>query len=160
MTTTYTDDTPATLVAMTNRQLLQILLVGALTGIVAWGLTYIFNQYVYITLLCHGTATHCSMSTQYAAVSANILAIGAGLFGLVRLQVFRPLLIVLASTLMFWGLVNILTSLPWYDALLASAGLYALAYALFAWIDRIRAFVLALVIMAIVVVGVRLILNG
>ncbi|MFI5212777.1 MAG: hypothetical protein ACHQTE_02340 [Candidatus Saccharimonadales bacterium] len=160
MATVYTDEKPAPFISMNTRQFIVIALIGAVVGIAAWGLTILLNSYVYQAVLCHGNGSKCNMSFLYASITTNILAAAVGLFGLVRMQIFRPLLIVLAAMAALWSSVVIVAALPWYLVATCCLVLYALAYALFAWIARIRSFLLAAVIVIVLVVVVRLILNS
>lgn len=77
---------------------------------------------------------------------------------LARLRVYRPLLVVLAATIALWGMHGIVASTAWYWVVAIFAVLFGLSYALFAWIARIRNFVMALVVTIVVVVVVRFLL--
>ena len=102
----------------------------------------------------------CTQGLQYANAVANVLGAGIGLFFLVRIQAFRPLIIAVATLATLWGLVNITKSLPWYGIGLVSVGLYALTYATYAWIARLRLFWIVMLILVAMIVAIRLILNG
>lgn len=160
MATVYTEDTPSSLIAMNRQQFVQIFTAGAVVGLVIWGLSLLLDTYVYQMLLCRGEGGRCDSSLQYAQVTAIVLAALTGLFSLVRLQVFRPLLVVIAATVALWSLQGLTASLPWWYALLAVAGVYGVGYLLFAWLVRVRSFVLACVLAVVVVVITRLAING
>jgi hypothetical protein len=152
---------PAPLIEMSGQRLVQVIGVGAAVGLAAWGLAYVLENYVLQALMCHGSVTiRCVAEPQYADAMASILAAGIGLFGLVRLQVFRPLLTVLATTLSLWGLLEAArVSFP-YGVGVASIFLYALSYGLFAWIARIRLFWLTVILTLSLLIIVRLILTA
>jgi hypothetical protein len=158
MTEGYQGEKPAPFIAMSVRQLVQVAIVGLLVGLVVYGLTYVLNTYVYTTILCRGSTAPCTAGTQYGEVTATILAAGAALFALVRLQVFRPLLAVIATTISLWDVLKIMPDFAWYVGAIACALLFAVSYMAFVWIARIRIFWLAGVIMAALVVAIRLIL--
>jgi hypothetical protein len=161
MSDTYTNDTPPAFVAMNMKKLLFIILFGMLAGLVTWGLTTALDTYVYKAILCRNdTAVQCATSYQYATITATIIGAAVGLFGLVKMQVFRPLLIVLASFVSLWGLMLLLTPLAWYGAMIAAAGLYGLAFGVFAWLARVRKFWIAAILVILLVIAVRLILNS
>ena len=161
MSDTYGNDTPASLVVMSYRKLLFIIACGAVAGIATWGLTYLLDAYIYKAILCNGdAAVQCASSYQYATTTATILGAAVGLFGLVRLQVFRPLLIVIAAYVALWGLLVSLLPLSWYVAAAIAAVLYGLAFGVFAWLTRIRKFYIAIIIAILVVVAVRFVLNS
>lgn len=160
MATVYAETVPSSLIAITRRQFVQVLIVGALTGLVAWGAAFVLDQYLYQLIMCRDAAIRCTSSVDYARVTAMLLAAIFALFSLVRLQVFRPLLVVLAVTISLWGVLALTVSLPWYGAMIAMAAIYALGYLLFTWLVRIRSFILAAVISIVLVVVLRLVVNG
>lgn len=141
------EETPSTLTLMGVRDLVWVLLLGACAGLVVWGFAYLLNTYVFEVILCRGNVTtQCRMAPQYGSVSATIIAAILMLLGLVRLGVYRPLLVVLAVTISLWGLSEVLWDLPWYVGALWTIVLYALAYGVYAWISRVRMFWLALIL--------------
>jgi hypothetical protein len=161
MSDVYGNDTPTSLVAMTYKKLLFVIACGAVAGLATWGLTYLLDTYIYKAILCRGDiAVQCASSYQYATTTATILGAAIGLFGLVRLQVFRPLLIVIAAYVALWGLLASLLPLSWYTALGIAAALYGLAFGAFAWLARIRNFYIAIIIVILVIVAVRFVLNS
>lgn len=161
MTETNTISESPSLIVMNYRKLIYIAIVGLVTGLLIWGLTLLLDTYIYKALLCaNETAQQCVSSTRYATTTATILGAAAGLFGLVRLQVFRPLLVVAAAIVSLWGLLALVLPLAWYTELLIVMGLYAVAFAVFAWIVRLRHFWIALVSVIVLIVIVRLVLNS
>lgn len=160
MATVYTEEKPSPFVAMNRRQFVQVLLTGLIIGVVAWGLSLMFDAYVYQAILCREGGTKCSDSLQYAQVTASLIGAMAGLFAVVRLQVFRPLLVVVAATVALWSVLALAAPLSLLLAAVAVAALYALAYALFSWIVRIRSFILALVVIVVVIVAIRLVITA
>lgn len=161
MADTYGNDTPTSLVTMNMKKLGFIIIFGAIAGLVTWGLTIVLDTYIYKAILCNNdAAVQCASSYQYATTTATIIGAAVGLFGLVRLHVFRPLLIVIASFVALWGLLLLVLPLSWYAELLAVMGLYALTFGLFGWLTRIKSFYIAIILVILVAVGVRLILNS
>jgi hypothetical protein len=161
MSDTYNNDTPASLVMMSYKKLLFVITCGAIAGVATWGLTHVLDAYIYKAILCSGdVAVQCASSYQYATTTATILGAAIGLFGLVRLQVFRPLLIVIAAYVALWGLLASLLPMTWYAAMGIVAVLYGLAFGVFAWLVRIRKFYIAIIIVILVTVGVRLVLSS
>lgn len=156
------DATPASMpfISMTNRQIGQVFGVGAGVGALTWLLGAIGLNRLLAALLCRESveASLCVNTENYAWYAAMIIGSLVGLFVLAKLMVFRPLLAVLASVVALWGVWLLVGSLPWYGALLALIVLFAIAYGLFTWIARLRSFVLALILIAVLVVIVRLML--
>lgn len=161
MSDMYGNDTPSSLVVMTYKKLLFVIACGAVAGLATWGLTHLLDAYIYKAILCSGdTTVQCASSYQYATTTATILGAAIGLFGLVRLQAFRPLLIVIATFVALWGLLESLLPMSWYVAAGSAAVLYGLAFGAFAWLTRIRKFYVAIIIVILVIVAVRFVLNS
>jgi hypothetical protein len=158
MSTNDSRDKPSSVVMMSMPQLVQIAIVGAVSGLVIWGLAHLLDTYIYKALLCHGSTAGCSSSLTYGSVTAMIIGGAVGLFALVRLLVFRPLLVALASIISLWGIVELVQPLAWYGELLACLVLFGLAYALYAWVARLRAFWIAAILMVVLIIVVRLVL--
>ena len=150
-----------TLVEITIRQFLFVALTGMIVGILTWGLANLIGTYVFHPLMCReASMSTCGSVSQYSEILGTIIASGAGLFGLVRLQVFRPLLVALASAISLWGLIGYTVVLfPWYGVLLSAALLYTVSYMAFMWISRIRLFGLAIVFLLALVIGIRLLFS-
>ena len=143
---------------MSPKQAVQTGLLGFVAGVVAGGATLLFSAFVFKTLPC--VASACETGGQYAAVLAGIISGAVGLFWLMRIHIFRPLLIVLAVTIALWGVPLYTLALPWYVVLLIAGGLHAVAYELFTWIARLRQFWLVLLLMVLIVIALRFILAG
>jgi hypothetical protein len=92
------------------------------------------------------------------------LVIGSigGVAALARQRVYRPLLIVLAAALTLWSVQGVLANnaFAWYVAVPITGALFALGYAAFGWLSRIRNFILALIAIVILAVVTRLVFVG
>ena len=97
----------------------------------------------------------CVNTTRIAANIATVLTGVAGMFALLRLGVFRPLLIALAAAIILWGSTAWL-QVAWWEAALWNAALYAVTYLALVWLSRIRHFAIALVAVVVLVVTVKL----
>jgi hypothetical protein len=147
MNETPVEETPPAFTVMGLRDFLWVLLLGAGAGLLVWGAAYLLDVYVFEAILCKGSVTtQCRMAPQYGAVTASIASAIVMLLVLVRLGVYRPLLVVLGATISLWGLTEILWNFTWYVSALWMMALYALAYGVFTWISRIRMFWLALIV--------------
>ncbi|HMH70174.1 MAG TPA: hypothetical protein VK502_02150 [Candidatus Saccharimonadales bacterium] len=153
-------ETQSPFMPMSGRQLLQVAVLGLIVGLAVWGMAFLLENYVFKAIMCRGAVSAtCGMTSQYATAVATILAGGIGLFGLVRFQVFRPLLVVIAAGVAMWGIVGITAVLfPWYGVGIACALLYALSYLAFTWILRVRVFWIAVALLLVLIVAVRLLL--
>lgn len=154
--TTEATEKQSLLTEMTASQMVQTILAGFVAGAVAGGLTLVFSAYLFKVLPCAGQA--CGTGGQYAAVLASIISGATALFWLIRIQIFRPLLVVLAVTVSLWGIELMMLGWPWYNMVIVSAGLHAAAYVLFVWLARLRFFWLVLLLIVGLVVAARYIL--
>jgi len=141
-------------------QFAQVVIIGAVVGALSWVFAQVLGIYVLKPASCSGDVLVCAVSSYPAVMIAALMAGCIGLFGLVKLQIFRPLLVVIAATMGAWGVVSLLTALPWYGSLLATILFYAISYAAFMWIARIRVFWLVILISVVVVVALRLIVTA
>lgn len=141
-------------------QLVQVVVIGLLAGAFSWIFAEVIGMYMLKPANCTGDAFICAASSQPAVILGALLAALIGLFGLVKLQIFRPLLIVIAATLSLWGVVGELTALSWYWSLGVTTLLHAIAYATFMWVVRIRVFWLVVLLSVVLVVALRLIITS
>ena len=138
-------------------ELVRTLLTGLGVGMIVTLLAYLLEQFVFAPLLCGQNATgNCINVSAYSSGVAMLVGALAGLISMTTLQVYRPLLVVLAATASLWSFQVLVDGFAWYWTLLISAILFALAYGLFAWLARIRSFVVALIVVIIMTVLVRL----
>lgn len=146
--------------ALSTVQFIQVVVIGIAVGAFSWIFAEVLGMYVLKPAACAGDAFVCAASSQPAVIVGSLGAALIGLFGLVKLQIFRPLLIVIAATLSLWAVVGELTALAWYWSLGATMLLNAIAYAAFMWIVRIRIFWLVLLLVVALVVVLRLIITA
>lgn len=147
------------IVSMARGELVGIAITGALTGLITIVLAYILNKFVFGAILCRGTSlTECARTPEYAMAVAIILGAVVALFNLVRIRTYRSLLVVIAATLSLWGFTALVWNMPWYVAGIVSILLFALSYLLFAWLARIRSFVISVIAIVAMVVVTRLLL--
>ena len=148
---------PVRIIPMLNGDLFAILLLGAGMGLLVWMLGALLDRYVFDVYFCKGDINaQCESAKNYAAVAATLVGSVLALAGLVRLRIYRPLLVLIASVLSVWGVAQMSWNLGWFTGALVVAALYALAFGVFGWIARIREFWIALVVMALLVIAVRI----
>lgn len=152
-------ETRSNLVPMTWRELARIGAIGAVIGALSVGLYVLFHTYIFQAVLCRDQAnTACGQAATYAAITTAFIASFVAVVVLAHIRVYRPLLIILAAILALWGIQSIVAVLPWYWALAGMIAVGALAYSLFAWIARIRSFILSAVVAIVIAVIVRCII--
>lgn len=148
---------PQPLIDLSLQTMVQVALLGASLGIVSWILTQLIRQIVFVPLFCGDPASSmCVGATGSAGVIALIVTTIVGLLGLVRLGVYRPLLIALASAVSLWGIAIWVGNLLWFEAIAWSIVLFAVSYVVLTWLVRPRAFVLAVGLVIAVVLLARI----
>ena len=152
-------ETRSNFVPMTWRELARIGAIGAVIGALSVGLYVLFHTYIFQAVLCRDQAnTACGQAATYAAITTAFIASFVAVVVLAHIRVYRPLLIILAAILALWGIQSIVTVLPWYWALAGMVVVGASAYSLFAWIARIRSFILSAVVAIVIAVIIRCII--
>lgn len=134
---------------------------GAVVGALVMGLQVVLKNFIVEPLFCESIDAFslCSNGGSIALNSATVIAAVIGTIGLVRMSVYRPLLIALAAGASLWGANAWMGALTWYEMLAWLIVLYALAYGVYAWILRIYNFPIAFVLTIALVIGARVILQ-
>ena len=134
--------------------------IGFVIGAGAWLLNLGIQRYLIEPLFCHNADSFgvCAQGGTVAWIIAMVIGLAAALFTLVRFNVFRPLLIVLASVISLWGVANWLGPLEWWQAALWHGVLFALAFGLFTLIARIERFGIAFVATIILILLFRIVI--
>lgn len=154
-----TDARVSPLVSMNRRELISMILVGVAVGAIISVLYFLLNKFIFSAVLCRPQSTaDCGQAPNYAMIVAMLVGSIGGVVGLARARIYRPLLIVIVSVVALWGVQNILMGLDWYWAMMITAVFFGLAYGMFGWLARIRNFILAIVLIAVVAVLVRWVL--
>ena len=150
-------DRLASIIPMTKRDLISVLLLGGAVGLLVWGVGLVLNHYVFDVYFCQGEVNRqCGSAKNYAAVAANIIGMIVALGGLIRLGIYRPLLIVIASMFSVWGVAQLSWNLSVPIGLFVMVMIYAAAFGLYSWIARIREFWMTTVVIILLVVAARL----
>lgn len=161
MSETNQNGTQTLYIPMGTKQLVKVALFGILAGLFVWGLTFVFEAYILKAVFCPGSLElTCAPSAQYGEAIGTIIGAAVSLFVLVKLQVFRPLLVVIATVISLWGLIGIIDGLPLYLIALSVGGLYMFTYLVFTWITRLRLFIVVVILLLALIVAIRLILTA
>lgn len=153
-----TTDVDTRIATFSRRSVITVAIIGALVGLLTWLLVLGFERLVIQPLFC--TANSFAICANGGTIASNLATIFATVFGafaLVRYAYYRPLVIAIAAACILWGLTPALGGLSWYEGLIWTILLAALTYVTFAWLTRLRHFVIMLVIVAVAVVAIRLI---
>lgn len=133
----------------------RVALLGAALGLAAWVLTYLLERFVLSSLVCGGEV--CAQGTVFAGNIAGVIIAIVGVVALVRMAVYRPLLIALGAVISLWGLAAWLGGLSILESVGWTVLLYALAYSAYTWIARIRNVPIMLILVTVLVIASRVI---
>jgi len=140
------------------REWARIISIGVGAGLVYWILTILLNRYIVEPAACRQFAdlALCVNATPIAGNIANILVAVIALLVMIRMGVVRPLVIVLATLAVLWGLASWTVGFSSGQILLSAIVLYAVSYALFAWVTRATQLWVTIAISLVVIVAIRL----
>lgn len=134
--------------------------IGAGVGLFGWLLALLVQNFFIVNVFCRSADDFgvCANGGTVAWGVGFVIVGVASIFALVRTNVYRPLLVVLAAFFALWGIAPWLAPLAWYWAALWNIVLFALAYAVFAWLATIDRFLYSVLATVVVVVLARLVL--
>jgi hypothetical protein len=137
-------------------------IIGIGAGIAYYVLTLAIGHFVVDPLFCRSAVNlhACSNSVALAGNISAILVATTALGVLVRLRVYRPIVIVAASAITLWGLAGWTNGLSWIEVLGWSALCYGLSYVLFSWLSRYTRTVPVLISVLVIVIIARLLLSA
>ncbi len=152
----YVAEAKPAIIDQDGRGMAKIAIIGAVLGVVAWGLALLLERFVLRAMFCGDeSAAQCVNIAAYAGNIAAVIVAIIGVISLVRAGVFRPLLIVLGGAISLWGVAAWLAPLSLPEQAGWSAVLYMLAYVLYVWIARVRHAVVVLILFALVAIATR-----
>lgn len=142
------------------RQLQSAAWIGAGAGVLTWILSYLLANYVVGQVACRlGTSLiQCSDTTYVSGILALILVGILALILTVRQRLYRPLFVILASTLVLWGIGGSWLVGMGYLGFLLTVLISALVYSTMTWFSTVRNFWVALAWTATVIVLFRFII--
>lgn len=133
-------------------EILRVLLVGVIAGLVVPLLGVAISNGLINPIFCHSNANTFSICASGGVVGYHTAAIIVALAVVALFAnwgVFRPLPLVLATTIAMWGFkkfVDPLTSGSWLEYYAFSIVLTALCFLLFYWLLRLRNFPLSIIL--------------
>lgn len=142
------------------RQLQSAAWIGAGAGVLTWILSYLLANYVVGQVACRlGTSLiQCSDTAYVSGILALILVGILALILTVRQRLYRPLFVILASTLVLWGIGGSWLVGMGYLGFLLTVLISALVYSTMTWFSTVRNFWVALAWTATVIVLFRFII--
>lgn len=144
-----------------QRTLIRPLVIGLGVGLLGYLLT-LACKYLFIdNVFCRSADTQsiCADGWSIAWISAHVLVGLGSIFVLVRANVFRPLLVAIATFVALWGIGAWVVLLAWPLALFWEAVLFGVAYALFAWLSSLTRFSFSFVLVIAMVILIRLVMT-
>lgn len=154
----YVAEAKPAIIEQDGRGIVKIAIIGAILGVVAWGLAFLLERFVLRAMFCGDeSAAMCVNISAYAGNIAAVIVAVIGVVALVRAGVFRPLLIVLGGAISLWGMAAWLAPLGIVEQIVWSVLLYALAYVLYAWVARVRHAVVVLIVFVLAAIATRVI---
>lgn len=132
-----------------------IVALSIISGLLTFGLAKLLDQFIFHPALCKSASiTVCNESLNYAYHLAAIFVGIIGVVWLVRLFVYRPLLVVIALIIGTWPLFDsFFPVLSWPWAIVALILVYLLGYFAFTWILRAYNLIIALVLTLITTIS-------
>ena len=157
MTETQSAEFPSGIIDMRPDVVVRVAILGLGLGIGVWLLGFLFNRFLIEPVFCANQASGgiCGNTEDVAGNIALVIGAIGGVLGLVRLSVYRPMLVAIAVAICLWGLNGWLSGLVWYEALGWTALIYMVAYAAFAWLVRPRNFFAVIVLLLLLIVAAR-----
>ena len=139
---------------------MRTVLLGAAIGFVFWILTTLIGRYIIDPIACGQVvnAVLCNDPKPLAGNIAAILVAVGGVIAMVRIGASRPIIVAVATAAILWQLGAWISGLFWLEAIAWSVILYALTYALFAWITRHAVLWLTIAISLVIVIVIRILL--
>lgn len=133
---------------------------GVVVGLISWLLTGLISHYVVEPIVCGQgiNAAACSDATALAGKIATVLVATLAIAVMVRMSVARPIIVAIATAALLWNLADWTLGLFWLEAIAWSVLLYALCFALFAWITRYATLWVTLIGSLLIVLVIRILL--
>jgi len=131
---------------------------GAVLGLIFWLVTVLIGNYAVEPFTCRNLAAAqmCTDAIPLAGKITTILVAALAVVAMVRMRIARPIIIAIATAAILWDLASWTQGLFWVEAILWSVLLYALCFALFAWISRYITLWVTIVISLLIVLIIRI----
>lgn len=138
----------------------RFVVLGIALGIFYFLLAAMLDKYVVSPAACSGgDPTRCVNSFAISSGISSVLTAVAGLFASIRFQAPRPLLLMIAVTVLTFGLGTWTSGMFWLEALGWSGLVYMLAFVLFTGIFQFRSLVASMIVTVVILVAGRIALT-
>lgn len=144
-----------------TQEIARVILVGAGVGLLVTLLSELIQRFFIQPVFCNPAgevSTVCANGDAIAFNSTLVIISIAAVAVMVKMGIFRPLLVAVGPLASLWGINSYLNSLSALEFGFWMLILFSLAYVLFYWLMRARNFVVSLVALIIAVVIIRLVL--
>lgn len=143
-----------------TKEIARVILVGAGVGALVALFAEVIRRFFIEPVFCRSadSLSVCSNGDAVAFNSALVIFSIIAVAVLVKLNVFRPLLVALGAAISLWGINGYLKGLSVLEYSFWIVVLFVLAYVLFFWLMRARNFLISLAALVITVILIRLVL--
>lgn len=148
-----TDGRPSPIIDIRSDVIVRVALLGLCIGAAGWGLAQGLSQFIIGPIFCPNKV--CASTDVISGNIVLVVTAVAAMLGMVRLGVYRPMLIALAVVATLWGIGGWLSNIVWYEALGWSALMFMAAYTAYTWLVRPRNFIIVIVVLLLLIVGIR-----
>ena len=142
------------------RSWIRVIIYGAVVGLVYWLLALAISKLIVEPFACRQIveAASCVNASVVAGKITTVIVTALAIGGMVRMSVTRPIIIAIAAAIVLWPLAEYTQGLFWLESLAWAVGLYTVVYALFGWIARAAGVAIAVILAAVIAIGIRILL--
>lgn len=146
-----------------KKEVIKVVSLGAAVGVLAPFVAFLIERFFITPVFCSSAEAFevCASGGLTAAYAATVILSIIALILLANWQVFRPLLIVVASAAALWGFKKFTTKLSIESGVeyyVYSMLIIAMSYALFYWVMRLKSFITSVIVTVLLVVLIRWVL--
>jgi hypothetical protein len=158
-------DKPPIYISMTKFEALQVFGLGLMVGFLVKVLGIAFSRFFIEPVFCRAGADTwglCANGDLAGMHIATVVMVFVATVIMVRMNVFRPLLVAVASAATLWGFTGYTSGVTTYASVLEQTlwlmTLYGLTYVLYFWVLRLRNFAVSLIVIILLILGLRFLL--
>lgn len=137
----------------------KVIVVGLLSGLFFWLLTWLLDRYLIAPYYCIGSTISCSESIAASGKITAIIVIVSEIFIMIKLRMAQPLIVSTTTAAVLWGLAEWTNGLVLWEVILFDVLMYLIAYLLFCWIVRYDKLWPVLIGILIIVMFARIVAN-
>lgn len=142
------------------KEIARVVLVGAGVGLLVALFSEVISRFFVEPVFCRSADSFavCANGGTVAFNAALVIVSMIAVAVLVKLNIYRPLLVALGAAASLWSLNRYIGNLSVIEYGLWMVGLFSLSYLLYFWLMRARNFVLSLALLIVAVIVIRVML--